>query len=54
MITIKHITDKLYNSEDLNYDESYQLFDYFIKGEISVALQTSILTALKHKKRNTY
>ena len=50
MITIKHITDKLYNSEDLNYDESYQLFDYFIKGEISVALQTSILTALKHKK----
>ena len=50
MRTIKNITDKLYSLENLNYDESYQLFDYFIKGEISVALQTSILTALKLKK----
>ena len=50
MRAIKNITDKLYSLEDLNYDESYQLFDYFIKGEMSVALQTSILTALKLKK----
>jgi anthranilate phosphoribosyltransferase len=50
MRAIKNITDKLYSLEDLNYDESYQLFDYFIKGKISVALQTSILTALKLKK----
>ena len=50
MITIKNITDKLYNAEDLNYEESYQLFDYFIKGEISVPLQASILTALKLKE----
>jgi len=50
MITLKAITDKLYNAENLNHEESYQLFDYFIKGEISLALQASILTALKLKK----
>ncbi|AJC48391.1 anthranilate phosphoribosyltransferase [Allofrancisella guangzhouensis] len=50
MISLDSIKNKLYNLEDLTYKESYQLFDFFIKGEIPVALQTSILTALKLKK----
>lgn len=50
MIALKNITEKLYNFENLNQKESYQLFDYFIKGKISVPLQASILTALKLKK----
>ncbi|APC92465.1 Anthranilate phosphoribosyltransferase [Francisella sp. MA067296] len=50
MSNLRIIIDKLYNLEDLSYQESYQLFDYFIKGEIELALQTSILTALKLKK----
>ena len=50
MIILKNITDKLYNAEDLSQEESYQLFDYFIKGEILIPLQASILTALKLKK----
>lgn len=52
MISLKSIVDKLYNLEDLSYQESYQLFDYFIKGQIELPLQTSILIALKLKKRN--
>lgn len=51
MISLKSIVDKLYNLEDLSYQESYQLFDYFIKGQIELPLQTSILTALKLKKK---
>ncbi|QIV95253.1 anthranilate phosphoribosyltransferase [Allofrancisella frigidaquae] len=50
MISLDNIKNKLYNLEDLTYEESYQLFDFFIKGEIPVALQTSILIALKLKK----
>ncbi|KYW85837.1 anthranilate phosphoribosyltransferase [Francisella hispaniensis] len=53
MINLRSIVDKLYNLEDLSYKESYQLFDYFIKGEIELALQTSILTALKLKKETS-
>ncbi|API87715.1 anthranilate phosphoribosyltransferase [Francisella uliginis] len=50
MNDLRKIVDKLYDSKDLTYQESYQLFDFFIKGEIELALQTSILTALKLKK----
>ncbi|QIW11056.1 anthranilate phosphoribosyltransferase [Francisella sp. LA112445] len=50
MSELRKIVDKLYNLEDLSYQDSYQLFDYFIKGEIELPLQTSILTALKLKK----
>lgn len=50
MNDLRKIVDKLYNLEDLSYQESYQLFDFFIKGEIELPLQTSILTALKLKK----
>ncbi|AHH47148.1 anthranilate phosphoribosyltransferase [Francisella tularensis subsp. holarctica PHIT-FT049] len=53
MISLKSIVDKLYNLEDLSYQESYQLFDYFIKGQIELPLQTSILTALKLKKETS-
>ena len=49
-MALQKITDKLYNLADLNHEESYLLFDYFVKGEISVPLQASILTALKLKK----
>lgn len=51
MSELRKIVDKLYNLEDLSYQDSYQLFDYFIKGEIELPLQTSILTALKLKKK---
>lgn len=50
MNELKTIVDKLYNSNDLSYDDSYKLFDHFIKGEIELELQTSILTAIKLKK----
>ena len=50
MNDLRKIVDKLYNLEDLDYQESYQLFKSFIKGEIELALQTSILTAFKLKK----
>ena len=50
MCKLRYYINKLYNFEDLSYQENYQLFDYFIKGEIELALQTSILTALKLKK----
>ena len=50
MNDLRKIVDKLYDLEDLGYQESYKLFDFFIKGEIELALQTSILTALKLKK----
>ncbi|MED7820000.1 MULTISPECIES: anthranilate phosphoribosyltransferase [unclassified Francisella] len=50
MSDLRKIVDKLYNLEDLDYQESYQLFKSFIKGEIELALQTSILIALKLKK----
>ncbi|MDE4940833.1 anthranilate phosphoribosyltransferase, partial [Francisella tularensis subsp. holarctica] len=50
MISLKSIVDKLYNLEYLSYQESYQLFDYFIKCQIELPLQTSILIALKLKK----
>ncbi|MBK2259815.1 anthranilate phosphoribosyltransferase [Francisella tularensis] len=53
MISLKSIVDKLYNLEDLSYQESYQLFDYFIKGQIELPLQTSILIALKLKKETS-
>ncbi|APC96973.1 anthranilate phosphoribosyltransferase [Francisella frigiditurris] len=50
MIILDDIVKKLYNLEGLTSTESYQLFTYFVKGEIPLALQTSILTALKLKK----
>ncbi|GAB4221926.1 MAG: anthranilate phosphoribosyltransferase [Francisella sp.] len=50
MISLKNITEKLFNSQDLNYEESYQLFNFFIKGQVDIPLQTSILIALKLKK----
>ncbi|BCD92247.1 anthranilate phosphoribosyltransferase [Francisella halioticida] len=50
MSDLRKIVDKLYNLEDLSYQESYQLFYFLIKGEVELALQTSILTALKLKK----
>lgn len=50
MNDLRKIVDKLYDLKDLTYQESYQLFDFFIKGEIELALQTSILIALKLKK----
>ncbi len=49
MITLEQITKKLYSSEDLTYEESFQLFDFFVNDKIPLALQTSILTALKLK-----
>ncbi|MEY8766765.1 MULTISPECIES: anthranilate phosphoribosyltransferase [Francisella] len=53
MISLRDIVEKLFNSEDLNYEESYQLFDYFIKGQIELPLQTSILIALKLKQETS-
>ena len=53
MINLRSIVDKLCNLEDLSYKESYQLFDYFIKDEIELALQTSILTVLELKKETS-
>lgn len=50
MIGIQKIAHKLYDQKDLDYDESYKLFEEFIKGNIPLALQTSILIALKIKK----
>ncbi|MFC4892839.1 anthranilate phosphoribosyltransferase [Pseudofrancisella aestuarii] len=50
MISLDDIIKKLYNLEDLTSKESYRLFTCFVKGEIPLALQTSILTALKLKK----
>ncbi|AEI36900.1 Anthranilate phosphoribosyltransferase [Francisella salina] len=53
MISLRDIVEKLFNSENLNYEESYQLFDYFIKGQIELPLQTSILIALKLKQETS-
>ncbi|MED7788711.1 anthranilate phosphoribosyltransferase [Francisella sp. 19X1-34] len=53
MSKLRKIADKLYNLEDLSYQDSYKLFDFFIKGEIELPLQTSILTALKLKKETS-
>ncbi|MDE4940569.1 anthranilate phosphoribosyltransferase, partial [Francisella tularensis subsp. holarctica] len=50
MIRLKSIVDKLYNLEDLSYQESYQLFDYIIKGQIQLPLQNSIYIEIKLKK----
>ncbi|AIT09560.1 anthranilate phosphoribosyltransferase [Candidatus Francisella endociliophora] len=50
MSNLRNIVDKLYNLEDLEYKEAYELFSYFIKGQIELPLQTSIITALKLKK----
>lgn len=50
MMELNDILPKLYNGTNLNYEESYQLFNFFIKGEIPLELQTAILIALKLKK----
>lgn len=50
MSNLRTIVDKLYNLENLEYKEAYELFSYFIKGEIELPLQTSVITALKLKK----
>jgi anthranilate phosphoribosyltransferase len=50
MIELDVIENKLVKQQDLDYEESYKLFEYFIKGEIELTLQTRILKALKYKK----
>lgn len=50
MNNLRNIVDKLYNLESLEYKEAYELFNYFIKGQIELPLQTSIIIALKLKK----
>ena len=50
MIFLKSIFDKLSKLEDLNYDESFRLFTYFVKGEIPLEQQIEILNKLKVKK----
>ena len=50
---IKGIVAKLYESENLTKNESRILFEQIVKGNISTALLTSILTALKLKKETS-
>lgn len=49
MISLDTVLEKLKNSFDLTYDESYKLFTLFIKGEIKVDTQVLILQLLSKK-----
>ncbi|MGC9462308.1 anthranilate phosphoribosyltransferase, partial [Vibrio genomosp. F10 str. 9ZD137] len=43
------IINKLYEQQSLSEDESQQLFDVIIRGELDPILMTAALTALKIK-----
>ncbi len=47
---MESIINKLYEQQSLSQEESQQLFDIIIRGELDPILMTAALTALKIKR----